>query len=108
MLLVIGDGHGHTTLKDLACMLHVDKVTITRAIHYLEEKNIVNKRVNQNDRRSYIISLTEKGESYLKKIKNAYHEIDRLCMEGVNARSKDNFFNALAYIMNKLDGSPVK
>ena len=107
LLLVIGDGHGQTTLKVLAGILHVDKVTVTRAIHYLEEKNIVIKRTNQTDHRSFIISLTDKGQLYLKEIKNAYHEIDRLCMEGVNARNKDNFFNSLAYIMNKLERSPM-
>jgi DNA-binding MarR family transcriptional regulator len=106
MLLVIGDRQ--ISLKDLAANLHVDKVTITRAVHYLEEKNVVIKRTNQNDRRSYIISLTGKGEIYLKEIKIAFHEIDRLCMEGVDAKIKDNFFNALAYIMDKLESSPVK
>ncbi len=105
-LLVIGNRNGKTTLKELAEILHVDKVTMTRAIHYLVDKRLIIKKTKRSDRRSWLISLTGKGEASLKKIKNAYHEIDRQCMEGVNGRKKDNFFNALAYIMNKLEGFP--
>lgn len=44
------------------------KATVSDAIRTLDEKGLLKKQMSKNDKRSYIINLTEKGKSLVKRI----------------------------------------
>lgn len=48
--------------QDLCDYFVIDKAAATRAVSSLVEKGLVMREKNSNDRREYILSLTEKGE----------------------------------------------
>jgi len=55
--------HSDSTVKDIA--QHLPKVslsTLTRILDHLEEKQYVKRSVNDADRRSFIVSLTDEGQ----------------------------------------------
>ena len=64
------DGIDMTTLS---IKIGVDNSTLTRLIDILMKKGIVQKNISSQDRRSYIISATKKGELLQSKIED---EID--------------------------------
>ena len=64
------DGIDMTTLS---IKIGVDNSTLTRLIDILMKKGIVQKNRSSQDRRSYIISVTKKGELFQSKIED---EID--------------------------------
>lgn len=53
---------GQTQL-DLACKTSKDKPSITRLLNNLERKGLIERKVNDNDKRCNKIYLTSKGES---------------------------------------------
>jgi DNA-binding MarR family transcriptional regulator len=50
-------------LKDLAEECHISRSTATGVVDTLEEKNLVTRKTNPDDRRSIFVKLTEKGKS---------------------------------------------
>ncbi len=49
-------------LKDLAEECHISRSTATGVVDTLEEKNLVTRKTNPDDRRSIFVKLTEKGK----------------------------------------------
>lgn len=51
---------------------NMDKGIIARQCKALEERNLIRRDVNENDRRQYCLYLTEEGEKLLPQIYDAY------------------------------------
>lgn len=69
--------HDGASQDELAKALEVDKATVTRAIHKLEEQGVVERRRDPIDQRINRIVLTESGhahQSQLREIANEWHE----------------------------------
>ena len=55
--------------KDISCQeeignhFKIDKGSIARSIQKLQEKQFINKEIDENNRRKYLLSLTEKRQS---------------------------------------------
>jgi DNA-binding MarR family transcriptional regulator len=108
IIMFMGEKSGPVTLKELASSLHIDKVSITRAVNYLGSKGTVVKNANINDQRSVHVSLTPVGITCFREIKNAYKEIDRLCLRRIHDKEKEDFVKNLTVVMNQLENSPRK
>lgn len=52
---------GGLQLKELAVKCNISRPTITGVIDTMEKKDLVKREMNPEDRRSYLIELTEKG-----------------------------------------------
>ena len=57
-------------IKKLAEKLRVDKSGISRGVEELVQKGFVNREPSREDRRSVMLSLTEKGQARFEKIEN--------------------------------------
>ena len=108
IIMEIGEHKGKMKMKELVDIFHVDKVIITRNIHYLEKKSIVIKKDNETDRRSYIVELTSLGKLYYKRIKEAYRVTDNICLEKIKTINRDGFIKDLNTIKNTLQYSRRK
>ncbi|GLI83028.1 MarR family winged helix-turn-helix transcriptional regulator [Rossellomorea marisflavi] len=58
--LAANDGISQKTLAELA---DKDQPTVTRILDILERKNLISKKKNVDDRRSFLIHITEKGKN---------------------------------------------
>ena len=108
IILEIGEHKGNMNLRELADLFQVNKVIITRNIHYLEKKSIVSKRDNETDHRSYKIELTDLGKIYYKRIKEAYRVTDRICLEKFNTLNRESCIRNLNIIKDTLKYSRRK
>lgn len=61
------------TQDDLAVHLHIDKGTVARALKKLEDNGFIYREINPQNRRKYLLFLTEKGRQIVPKI----HQIDK-------------------------------
>ncbi|WP_256762044.1 MarR family winged helix-turn-helix transcriptional regulator [Cohnella sp. WQ 127256] len=52
--------------KDIAERSGKDKPTTTRILDHLEAKGLIYKRVGENDRRSFLVYISDKGKSLIK------------------------------------------
>jgi DNA-binding MarR family transcriptional regulator len=60
------DGLGPSCINGLARELHLDSSTVTRQISVLESGGLVNRQVDPNDGRSWLIDLTPRGRKAMR------------------------------------------
>jgi DNA-binding MarR family transcriptional regulator len=71
--------------QDLAVFLHRDKAAIMRNIDELEEKRLVVRRADPDDRRKNILSLTKQGQSALQQVIECEAKIFEVLTQGIPA-----------------------
>lgn len=71
VLLCIYEDEGlQKTQQDIANRLNMNEGTIARALRKLEDKNLIQRNANPNNRRQNFISLTDKGLEIAEEFKN--------------------------------------
>ena len=74
----------------------IDKGSIARSIQKLQEKQFINKEIDENNRRKYQLSLTEKGRAVALKIMDLNNEWEKFynnILKTAPGFSKINFYN---------------
>jgi len=79
------------TAQDVSQKMHRDKGQITRIIKELITKGLITKQLNQNDKRSHFIFLTEQGQAYYQTLKNADNEAIALMKASISQEELDTF-----------------
>lgn len=68
--------------EKLSKLLSVDKATITRSIKMLVENGFIERRQDKNDKRSFLIFLTEKGRSIQPDIDTMFKDWNKVLLDG--------------------------
>jgi MarR family transcriptional regulator, transcriptional regulator for hemolysin len=93
--------HGPSTLVDISNYYQVEKPTITRRVHRLEELEIV-KQIPGKDRREKIIQLTESGEQIYMECRKKITDLEHSMMDGINQEEQITTFNTLPKIKKNI------
>jgi MarR family transcriptional regulator, transcriptional regulator for hemolysin len=93
--------HGSSTLVDISNYYQVEKPTITRRVHRLEELEIV-KQIPGKDRREKIIQLTERGEQIYMECRKKITDLEHSMMDGINQEEQITTFNTLPKIKKNI------
>lgn len=107
VILVLDQSNRPMCQGELGEAINQDKVTMVRVIDYLENKGIVTRIVNPNDRRQYNIVLTEYGHELVPKIQQAYRETDEIVLKGVSENEKSTLNNILMKIIHNVKDIPM-
>lgn len=86
------------TQKELAERCGKDQPTLTRIIDLLVKKQLAERRVHPEDRRSFIVHLTEQGKSKVAELSPEVKKVRTKAWENLNERD----FNQLARILNTI------
>ena len=87
-----------TTMSSLSLRIGVDNSTLTRLINVLEDKELVQKMSNPDDKRSTIIILTKLGEKNVKIIENNINRISEHVVSSFSSSDR----NVMKETLNKL------
>ncbi|MFL0197468.1 MarR family winged helix-turn-helix transcriptional regulator [Clostridium sp. WILCCON 0269] len=99
--------NGPSSLVDIAKYYNIEKPSITRRVHYLEEKLIV-KAVSSKDRREKIIQLTELGEELYHVCRKKITELEYSVMKGIPEDDQIIVFEVLAKIQENITNEKEK
>lgn len=77
--------YGGLQLKDLAVKCYLSRPTITGVVDTMEKKDLVQREMNPEDRRSFLIKLTEKGEKLYISLPKQY-SIFKSCCSTLNQK----------------------
>ena len=102
-LILIAEGRGNLTQKDLADLLESDKVSVVRIIDYLSETGYVKREKVASDKRKYRLTLTEKAENELPVIKKAMAGVIQKALKGLSAKKIDELYDTLNTIKKNLN-----
>ncbi len=70
ILLTLNNEAGSHTIKSLSVRLGISKAPVSRALNSLSKHDLIERKVDINDRRNIYILLTDDGKAYLKKLSN--------------------------------------
>ncbi len=107
VLLTIEEGGGKWSQQELADRLDLDKVSMTRALDHLAERGYVERCDCAGDRRKYLVRLTPKARPAVKAIRQAYEELNKEALKGLNKAQRDLFMQQLGLVVDNLRGATI-
>ncbi len=64
----LGTAPGGATVGQIAQQAWADRAEVSRAVSWLQQKNLLSRREHAEDRRVQVVSLTQEGESLYRKV----------------------------------------
>ena len=89
------------TQDDLAVHLHIDKGTVARALKKLEDNGFIYREINPQNRRRYLLFLTEKGRQIVPQIYNIDKEWENSVCSNLLDTEYSHLFNTLQTLAMK-------
>lgn len=89
--------------KQLAEKTYKDQPTIARILDILERKSLVERQLNKEDRRAFLICITEKGRRYAEEIRPFVEGNFKHMLEGISLEEMEVYFKVLTKIDENID-----
>lgn len=90
--------HPGSTQAELAGLLDIQPITLTRIIDKLEAGGWAERRASDTDRRARLIHLTAKGKTVARKIAKVHEQIDQELTANLSQRELAELEKSLAHI----------
>jgi len=103
ILLVNIDRNPGLNQNQLTELLNLDKTNISKILRTLEERGLLNKQLNVNDKRYYQIYLSPKGEALTLEIREILSKIWDKHLQGIPQKEKELFLVVLDQILENID-----
>lgn len=76
------------TQEELVEYFNLDKGRMARGLASLEERNLIQRGVNERDRRKKLVTLTREGEELVQKLEEIFEQWDKICYQGFSEEEK--------------------
>lgn len=94
-ILNVLDATGSMAISEIARRTHVDKAWISRSIRQLEDKLLVERRLDSYDSRVTLAVLTPKGRALLEEIRPEVLINEKRVLEGIDERQFKHYLDVL-------------
>ena len=91
------------TQKDLALETNYKQSALTLILDKLEEKKLIIREAKENDRRAYLIAITQEGRELEKKVIVLAKELEKRILENISENELNVFLNVLDKIFHNLN-----
>ncbi|QGT99038.1 hypothetical protein SYNTR_0445 [Candidatus Syntrophocurvum alkaliphilum] len=91
------------TLKEIGNRALIDSSTMTVLIDKLEKSNLVERKLDSQDRRAIRVYITEEGEKLAETISDIAIEFNSLLYDVLGEGNQKEFIHGINNIINKLD-----
>lgn len=95
--------HADLSQKELAEYCGKDQPTLTRIVDLLVGKNLVERRANPSDRRSFVVHLTTEGEQKIDTLTSDISEIRRQAWKNLDEADFEDLKRILNTIYDNLE-----
>jgi len=108
-VLVIIDKCNETyTQQEIANTCGLDKTNVLRIIDSLSDRGLIKRTQKKDDRRAYIIKITEKGRKILPEIYQAVEDLNSMALAGLSERQISTFYKTLEAIKTNISELPAE
>lgn len=105
ILLYMLDAKTNQILQNIAIATGKNKSVILRMIDSLEEKGLVRRTVNPQDRRENFLAITEVGERVLERYREIEKQLSDELLKDIAPEKIEVFFEVIGCISEKMDKS---
>ena len=102
-LLNAGPG-GVTSQKRLSAHVHVDPRNLVAILDTLEERNLVQRAPNPQDRRSYEVALTQGGVHLARELRAASEQLERNFFASLSQAEQESLHELLLKLYRDIEG----
>jgi MarR family transcriptional regulator, transcriptional regulator for hemolysin len=103
LLHAINFNNDEVIQQDMAEIMGKDKSSIYRTVDFLEEKGLVRRVVDKNDRRKNFLMITRKGEAVIEQYLEIEFKLINELKEGLCTSDIDTFYNVIKHIRNNAE-----
>ena len=89
---------GTLTLTELAGHIRVDRITLGEMISRMEERSLITKRINENDRRSAEVSLAPFGKHALLELVSGVSQLQTVLLAPLATEDRPHFMRCMKFI----------
>ena len=90
------------TQKDIAANFQISAAAVAVSVRKLEEEGLISRIADENDNRSNVISLTDKGKQIVDQTKTLISRIDEAMFEGFDDEEIAQFSAYLARLCDNI------
>lgn len=101
-ILKLLDSKKQLTQTQIARELMGDRATAGDVIQRLCEKGYIEKSIDKNDRRVYVVSLTPKANNVIVDIEGMASVVTKKALEGLTESEEQSLYKSLKHIINNL------
>ena len=94
---------GAMSQKEIAKKTQKDQVSITRYVDTLEKMGLVSRQRQAKDRRSYLVNITDKGETVTKQLEPTTLNANKELINGISQEEIIAFFETIDKINNNCE-----
>lgn len=94
--------HDGATQKDIAYGCHIEAASLTSILNRMEEKNIIERRMMNGNRRSLHIFMTEKGREYQKAVEKSFLRLETEAFTDISEEERIQFMNTFSKIYQNM------
>lgn len=91
------------TQKQLSDCCVIDTTTMSRTLDRMQEAGLLERKANPSCRRSFLITLTEKGKEKAQSVCEIFGEVDETMFSGISKEERMQLYRILQKIDSNLD-----
>lgn len=96
--------HKDCKLRDIAQECDIENATASRILESLEEKEMITRQINPQNKRAYQLNLTSKGKTALAQWNEHCLEIEKIALKGFSQAEEAQFRDYLSRMYSNLTG----
>ena len=100
--------HSECMLKDIAEECDVSAATVSKILNSLEEKKMLRRRIDPENKRAYQLRITEKGQQALDLWNEHCIKVDNISLKGFSDEEKKLFWDFLERMYENLTGKDIR
>lgn len=94
--------HNGANQKEIASGCYIEPPTLTSLLTRMEEAGLIERRIQNNNRRTLYVYLTPKGKIYQERVSEEFEKIEDIVFEGFSKKEKESFMKAYIQIFDNL------
>lgn len=95
--------NGELPIKKLGTVLELPPSTLGSAIKRLEKSNLIERKINTNDLRSYLICLTEHGDEVISNSGKEQQKLMEKLLSSLSEEEQNTFLKLLQRMLRALE-----
>ena len=94
--------HDGVSQKEIAAGCHIEAGSLTSILNRMEEKDLIERKMLNGNRRTFHIFMTESGKKNQKLVEEAFKKIEKTALNGISEEEQKLFMEIFCRIYRNL------